>query len=110
MINDRGFVTAIDDPGAEVLGCLWELTDEHWAELDRYEGVSSGFYTRVKCQVVRMDNGVIVDTIAYRATCEVPGVPGAEYADTVIDGARDVGLPEEYVSLIESWRDGPPES
>jgi len=110
MINDRGFVTAIDDPGSEVLGCLWDLTEEHWAELDRYEGVSSGFYARVKCKVVRMDNGVIVETIAYRATCEVPGVPVAEYADTVIDGARDIGLPEEYVSLIESWRNGPPES
>ncbi len=107
MINDRGFVTAVDDPDAEVLGCLWDLTGEHWAELDRYEGVSSGFYARVKSKVVRMDTGAIVDVVAYRATSEAPGVPAVEYADTVCDGARAVGLPEEYVSLIESWRNGP---
>ncbi len=107
VINDRGYVTAVDDSSAQTLGCLWELSEEHWEALDRYEGVSSGFYYRVNCQVVRLDSGDSLDAVAYRASSETPGTPTIEYADTVFDGARQIGLPEEYVAAIEAWRNGP---
>ena len=56
LINQRGYVTSVDDPDAETLGCLWELTEEHWAALDRYEGVAGGFYRRVDCEVLSIDS------------------------------------------------------
>ena len=108
MINQRGYVTATDDPSSETLGCIWELTDKHWAELDRYEGVSAGFYRRVDCEVVRLDTEESLGAVAYRATNESPGVPTVGYADVVFDGARQIGLPADYIAAIEAWRDGSP--
>ena len=75
LINQRGYVTAQEDPDAETLGCLWELTEQHWAALDRYEGVAGGFYRRVDCEVVPLDSGEPVSAIAYRAANETPGTP-----------------------------------
>ena len=110
IINDRGYVTAVEDASAETLGCLWELTDAHWETLDRYEGVSSGYYHRVNCQVNRLDSGEPLDAVAYRASSETPGVPTVKYADVVFGGARQIGLPEQYVATIEAWRNGPPQT
>ena len=110
IINQRGYVTALDDPADEVLGCLWDLSEEHWAELDRYEGVSAGFYHRVNCEVVRLDSGDSVGAVAYRAANDSPGIPTASYLDVVIGGARQIGLPPEYVDSIEAWRNGEPSS
>ncbi len=108
IINQRGYVTAVDDPSAETLGCIWELTEDHWVELDRYEGVSAGFYRRVDCEVTLLDSEKFIEAIAYRAADETPGVPTAVYADVVFGGAREIGLPANYLSAIEAWRDGPP--
>ncbi|MFP6855283.1 MAG: gamma-glutamylcyclotransferase family protein [Opitutales bacterium] len=108
IINQRGYVTAVDDPSEQTLGCLWELSDEDWSELDRYEGVSAGYYDRVDCEVIRMDSEERVSAIAYRATNEIPGIPNPPYADAVIHGAVQIGLPKEYLGMIEAWRNGPP--
>jgi gamma-glutamylcyclotransferase (GGCT)/AIG2-like uncharacterized protein YtfP len=108
LINQRGYVTSIDDPDAETLGCLWELSEEHWAALDRYEGVSGGFYRRVDCEVLSIDSEELVQSVAYRAANETPGTPSATYANVVIDGAHQIGLPESYLDFLESWRNGPP--
>ena len=108
LINQRGYVTAQEDPDAETLGCLWELTEEHWAVLDRYEGVAGGFYRRVDCEVLSIDSEEPVQSIAYRAANETPGTPSATYADVVIDGARQIGLPKDYLEFLESWRHGSP--
>ena len=107
IINERGYVTALDDSSAETLGCLWEITDAHREELDRYEGVAAGFYRLVECEVFRLDTLEPVKAVAYRAAHEAPGTPTASYADAVFEGARQIGLPEEYVTAIEAWRNGP---
>tara|TARA_Y100000588_G_scaffold333601_1_gene372594 strand:- start:218 stop:658 length:441 start_codon:yes stop_codon:yes gene_type:complete len=109
VVNGRGYVTALDDPDTETLGCLWELSDEHWGALDRYEGVAGGFYQRLDCEVRSLDSEEPVPAIAYRAADETLGVPSATYADVVIEGARQIGLPEPYLAFLESWRHGPPE-
>ena len=108
IINGRGYVTALDDPSAEVLGCLWELTDEHWKSLDRYEGVAGGYYHRVDCELTLIDSEKVVEAIAYRASDETTGVPSGAYADAVIQGAREIGLPSAYLDFLEAWRNGPP--
>jgi gamma-glutamylcyclotransferase (GGCT)/AIG2-like uncharacterized protein YtfP len=108
IINQRGYVTALEDPDALTLGCLWKLSKEHWVALDRYEGVGEGFYRRVDCEVITLKSGELVQCIAYRAANETPGVPTENYVETVICGARQIGLPMDYLQFLESWRHGPP--
>ena len=110
LINSRGYVTACEEAGAEILGCLWEVTDAHWVALDRYEGVSSGFYGHVDCLLESIPAEGSVSAVAYLATDSSPGAPSALYLDAVTHGADQIGLPDEYVASIEAWRNGPPTS
>ena len=79
-----------------------------YQDTDRYEGVAAGFYHRVDCEVLTHDSEEPVQTVAYRATNETSGVPTSTYADVVIDGARQIGLPDHYLATLETWRNGPP--
>jgi hypothetical protein len=36
------------------------------------------------------------------------GIPSSSYQEIVVQGARDVNLPESYLPLLEAWADGPP--
>lgn len=109
LINSRGYATAREESGVEILGCLWEWTEAHGQTLDRYEGVAEGYYARMDCRVEAWPEGEPEDAVAYLATDEVPGVPTARYHQVVVDGARGIGLPEEYLAELEAWRSGPPD-
>ena len=76
--------------------------------MDRYEGVAGGYYHRVDCELTLIDSEEVVEAIAYRASDETAGVPSGTYADAVIQGAREIGLPSAYLDFLESWRNCPP--
>jgi hypothetical protein len=82
-------------PGEHVWGVLWDLTDDHIATLDRYEGVDHGVYERDTTVV--MQNGVPVEATIYRALDPRPKDPSARYLNALIRGARAFAVPEEYV-------------
>ena len=108
LINSRGYATAREESGAEIFGGLWELTEEHGRTLDRYEGVAAGYYERVDFLVSVWPEGEDADVFAYLATDDLPGVPSARYHQAVVNGAREIGLAEEYLAELEAWRAGPP--
>jgi len=96
--------------GSEVWGVVYDLTDEHVAALDRYEGfVGPGnqhnLYERERVWVdlTRADDGSIPRRV--RAEYYVPRVtnpspPSRRYLDAILEGARQHQLPDEYVALI----------
>jgi gamma-glutamylcyclotransferase (GGCT)/AIG2-like uncharacterized protein YtfP len=46
QITIEGVATVVRQPGAQVHGAIWHLTDRHLATLDEFEGVEVGFYVR----------------------------------------------------------------
>src|SRR6202044_2164852 len=52
----EGWVAPVRDPSSAVHGVLWDLALADIAALDRYEGVSQGFYVKLT-QAVIADRG-----------------------------------------------------
>jgi gamma-glutamylcyclotransferase (GGCT)/AIG2-like uncharacterized protein YtfP len=96
--------------GSTVWGMVYDLSEEHVAALDRYEGfVGPGdqhnLYERERVWVdlVRADDGSIPRRV--RAEYYVPRVtnpspPSRRYLDAILEGARHHRLPDEYVASL----------
>lgn len=86
-------------PDDVVHGVLYRCGESGMQVLDRYE---AGYQ---RCQVTVTDeSGCEYDATVYVALpqCTVqPGIPTERYRDIVLTGAREFGLPEEYVARIE---------
>lgn len=98
-IAKRGYATMVPDPGSMVHGLLWSLTEEDLVALDQYEGVPAGHYTRTTIPVQL--RGKPVEAQVYLAADPVPGRPRSGYLETVVQAARDLGLPPEYITELE---------
>ena len=108
--NRRGGLVAdvLPEPGSEVWGVLWRVTDDHAAALDRYEGVARGQYRRENVRIESVE-GEAVDAFAY-VIC-TPGDDGPTtdaYRDLLLEGAREHGLPPDWVRAIETVATLPP--
>jgi len=94
--KEGGAVGNIVKEGDEfVLGGLYEINDSHFRSLDRYEGYRTS-YDRKEFSVQTVD-GKFFSAIVYLRTGKQVGEPSSQYRSIVIQGARDCGLPEEYI-------------
>lgn len=85
-----------------VYGVLYRLSPEHKPRLDRAEGLG---YSYAECRVEPrlMDEEGSISAITYYALKTDPTyIPFSWYRDHVLIGAREHGLPDHYVALIEN--------
>ncbi|XP_064613110.1 gamma-glutamylcyclotransferase-like [Liolophura sinensis] len=89
-------------PRKVLWGVLWEVTAEDKALLARAEEVYLGKYREIEVDVTTPDG----DT--YRSFCyqlgeimDANGLPSPQYKDVIVRGARQAGLPEEYINLLK---------
>jgi hypothetical protein len=101
-----GCATLARDAAATAQGALWELSFGDLAALDRYEGTG---YAKISQPVLR-ENGSPVRALVY------VGRPGAavgrapeDYMRKVIDAARTLGLPNDYVDGLRRLAGESPE-
>jgi gamma-glutamylcyclotransferase (GGCT)/AIG2-like uncharacterized protein YtfP len=96
-----GAADAVPAPTESVWGALYELSGAAFAALDRKEAAGSA-YERVAVEV-ELD-GEPVAAVAYMVIAkeleEVPPTPA--YVRSLLAGARERGLPDEYVALLEA--------
>jgi len=78
-----------------VLGGLFEISENDLNKLDYYEGYPK-YYTRQKFKVE--DDSKSYNAIVYFRTGKEPGNPSDNYRKTVLEGARNCNLPEEYIN------------
>jgi gamma-glutamylcyclotransferase len=90
----------VPHPGAVVHGVLFELDDDDWAALDRAESRGAG-YERV---AIDLDGRIADLYVAQPGYIDEALLPFSWYLDFVVAGAREHGLPEEYVARIERHR------
>jgi gamma-glutamylcyclotransferase (GGCT)/AIG2-like uncharacterized protein YtfP len=103
IINSAGYATVIPSPGSLVYGVLWELTGEHLATLDEYEGLPEDIYWRTETTVTSLDNAEPVLAIIYFARSEEPGNPVPDYTEHILRTARDFVFPESYLREIAQF-------
>jgi cation transport regulator ChaC len=104
-VRNCGVAGIVEQPGSEVWGVVYHLSEKDLSTLDRREGfdqakpVHVNRYNRVTVRVLR--DGLRFDCVTYLARPE-PGrhVPNAEYMAAIITGAEENGLPAEYVARL----------
>ncbi len=106
-INSDGYAGIYQSDSNKVHGCLWQLKDEHLDALDKYEAVDQGYYDRRTIDILDEKESVKRNAIVYISNNSKFGTPTSNYQDAVIEGAVQVGLPEDYIDFLESWRYGP---
>jgi cation transport regulator ChaC len=96
-----GAADIVRAPAERVWGALYELSDSAFAMLDRKEAAGLA-YERILVQV-ELD-GRRVEAAAYAVIAkepkEVPPTP--DYVRSMLVGARERGLPDEYVAFLQA--------
>jgi cation transport regulator ChaC len=101
--GERGVANLELAVGARVYGVLYLLLPEECDRLDFTEGVALGVYHRVPVEVV-VEPGERVAAFTYQSTLTQEGrKPSARYRRLLVEGARQHGLPLEYVEFLESF-------
>lgn len=94
----------VPDPTNEVWGVAYLCSPEDLAELDRREGVGKGGgYIRRRITVEVGGERIEAETYIAedKESLEPEGMPPAAYANTILAGAREHGLPADYIERLE---------
>src|SRR5262245_7630055 len=99
--GERGVANLVADPAAATWGVCYLLDAAACDHLDRTEGVHRGYYRRLEVSVVTDDGGSL-QAFAYQGIASVAGrKPSQRYLGLLLDGAREHGLPEEWIRYLE---------
>jgi cation transport regulator ChaC len=102
--DGTGKANIVPDEGGTVWGVVYRCSPSALNEMDRHEGVSGGHYVR-KTVRVRADDGEELDAVTYvagSAYIDNSLTPSSEYLQTILRGAREHALPDEYVRGVEA--------
>ncbi|MCZ7531163.1 MAG: gamma-glutamylcyclotransferase [Acidimicrobiia bacterium] len=103
LVNVRGVLTLRSSVPGRTHGVLWHLEAADLVILDRLEGVDEGRYDRVERPVL-LESGVTTAFVYIDPRMEVGRVrPG--YLERVLHGAREHGLPQNYVDHLQEMQD-----
>jgi gamma-glutamylcyclotransferase (GGCT)/AIG2-like uncharacterized protein YtfP len=97
------YANIVPHEGSSVWGVVYECEPEDLNKLDEYEDVDGGYYRRGRVVVVTAA-GERLEADVYLA-CEgrlsADGQPSKRYSMQIISGAREHGLPSDYIRQIE---------
>lgn len=101
--GERGVANVQPEPGARMCGVLYLLAATECDRLDRTEGVHVGLYRRVPVEVLVEGEGRL-PAFTYRSSMTSDGrKPSLRYLRLLLEGAREHGLPAEYVAVLERF-------
>ncbi len=100
--NYRGGVTGIEPAlNRLVRGAVYEIPPDEMEHLDNIEGIPQGTYYRHPIMVVS-EAGEPMLAHVYRTTNpRGPFKPTERYLRYMVDGAKSLGLPPEYIAKFE---------
>ncbi len=101
--GERGVANVEPSPGERVWGALYLLTAADCARLDRTEGVHMGAYRRLDVQVCEEDGGRCAAFTYASSLTRADRKPSARYLRLLVEGARQRGLPDDYVRWLERF-------
>ena len=102
---DGALETVISDLQSEVWGVLYKMQAFDWDDLDGYQDARSdglGQYFHYPVEVVDREKGTIEAIIYKKNILNEAKPPSAEYLDFIVQGAKGQGLPEEYLTLLQT--------
>lgn len=104
--------TVVYTPGRTVWGAIWEIDNENLRNLDKQEGVASGVYIPLEVNIIMPDGGHKMCRVYQQSVVpkEVKSLrdlprdrrPSGPYLMTIIMGAAESGLPEDYQRFLST--------
>jgi gamma-glutamylcyclotransferase (GGCT)/AIG2-like uncharacterized protein YtfP len=96
-----GVVDVVPAPGERVWGAAYEVDDSTMDALDRKEGVGLAYR---RADVGIEIGGERASAVTYVVIDKEPDAPPAtaDYAELVLRGARERGLPDDWLAVLDS--------
>ena len=89
-----------EDPDARVFVVLYELSESDEQSLDRWDGATLGYYSKLRVRVGTLDGDVLA--WLYVLNDYEGGLPSARYLGIVADAAEAAGAPDDYVGWLRT--------
>ena len=105
VIWDGAVETLIPDAQSEVWGVLYQLEPYAWDQLDNCEDArldGTGEYFHYPVEVLDAQNQVREASMYKKARLGEATLPSKEYLDLIIQGAKEQGLPEDYILTLQN--------
>jgi gamma-glutamylcyclotransferase (GGCT)/AIG2-like uncharacterized protein YtfP len=104
--QNTGTADIVSDSGSVVWGVIFHIDDGDSDTLDSAEGVNSGAYRREQVTVfAENDSSRSLVRVRTYVVCEKKSEhqpPARWYLDHILKGARQWGLPADYVACLET--------
>ena len=102
---DGALTTVVEDPTERVFVALYDVPEIDEKELDVWDGVDLGFYSKIKVRVQTLDG----DALAWLYVLDAyeGGLPSARCLKLITDAALAAGAPDEYVAELCARPCGP---
>jgi cation transport regulator ChaC len=102
--GERGVANVEPAPGERVWGALYLLEPADCERLDRSEGVHMGAYRRLAIEVCQDDGARCAAFTYVSSATRADRKPSARYLALIVEGARQRGLPDDYVRWLERFQ------
>lgn len=100
--GERGVANVVEMRDARVYGVGYLVTAAEAEILDRTEGVAVGYYARRGVEVI-VTGGRTLAAFTYHSIHGTSGrKPSSRYMGLILEGARENGLPCEWIQWLES--------
>jgi hypothetical protein len=105
---DGALTTVVEDAAQRVFVVLYDVPEIDEKELDNWDGVTLGYYTKVKVRVQTLDGDEDELAWVYVLDGYDGGLPSARHMAILVDAAIKAGAPADYVDWLRTRPCNPP--
>jgi hypothetical protein len=105
---DGALTTVVEDPAQRVFVALYDVPENDEKELDSWDGVNLGFYSKIKVRIQTLDGDVLA--WLYVLDAYEGGLPSAQRLSILVDSAVKAGGPADYCDWLRARPSNPPRS
>ena len=97
---EGAMATVVEDAAERVFVVVYDITEQDARALDRWDGVTLGYYRKLKVRVETLDGDVLA--WLYVLNAYEGGLPSARYLGILADAAEKAGAPADYVGMLRA--------
>jgi gamma-glutamylcyclotransferase (GGCT)/AIG2-like uncharacterized protein YtfP len=97
---EGALATVVEETDARVFVVLYEMAETDEEALDRWDGATLGYYSKLRVRVATLDGDV--PAWLYVLNDYEGGLPAARYLGIMADAAEAAGAPADYVAAIRA--------
>jgi AIG2-like family len=103
---DGALTTVVEDTAQRVFVVLYDVPEIDEKELDSWDGVDLGFYSKIKVRVQTLDG----DALAWLYVLDAyeGGLPSSRRMSILVDAAAKAGAPDDYIDWLRGRPSNPP--